>query len=93
MKNKIQSRGGDYEWYDWESISTTLCQSCGGEKNYPINQQRNIPVFFNSRELLWDNVLQKIEAKKENLKKERIVSIKWWNGKTKLKTYKFGRPI
>lgn len=64
-----------------------------GKKKYPINQQRNIPVFFNSRELLWDNVLQKIEAKKENLKKERIVSIKWWNGKTKLKTYKFGRPI
>lgn len=29
----------------------------------------NSPLFLYSRKLLWDNVLQKIEAKKENLRK------------------------
>lgn len=30
---------------------------------------KNSPLFLYSRKLLWDNVLQKIEAKKENLRK------------------------
>ena len=61
---------------------TQLKQGKKGETKKEREKERRqyTPLFFNSRELLWDNVLQKIEAKEENLRERERT---WFNESSK----------
>lgn len=66
--NSVKHWKNDRPIDSWDQLYSVLIRHC-----MPRKQERkkwdikHIPLFLNSWELLWDNMLQKIEAKKENL--------------------------